>query len=75
MEGELLLVVGAILLLAVAGAFLAQRSGVPLLVAFLALGMADIGRRVAKKIGHLHAGNRDRTLEGIKQPRPRSLIS
>ena len=39
MEGELLLGVGAVLLLAVTGAFLAQRSGVPLLVAFLGLGM------------------------------------
>jgi cell volume regulation protein A len=38
-EGELLLVVGAILVAALAGAFFASRSGVPLLVVFVGLGM------------------------------------
>ncbi|HSC93241.1 MAG TPA: potassium/proton antiporter [Gaiellaceae bacterium] len=39
MEGILLLVVGAILLAALIGAFAASRSGVPLLIVFLGLGM------------------------------------
>ena len=38
-DGRLLLAVGAILILAVAAAFAANRAGVPLLVAFLGLGM------------------------------------
>ena len=33
-----------------------------------AVGVADVGDRVPQKVGHLHAGNRDRVLKRQKQP-------
>jgi hypothetical protein len=43
------------------------------LLAFLAVRIADVGRRVPQKVGHFHARNRHRPLEGHEDPGPRSL--
>ena len=41
---------------------------------FLAVRVADVGGGMAEEVGHLHAGNRHRPLEGQEQSRPRPLV-
>ena len=36
--------------------------------------MANVGRGMAEKVGHLHAGNRHRPLKSEEQPRPGALV-
>ena len=43
------------------------------LFAFLAVGIADVRSRVSQEVGHFHARNRHRTLEGHEDPGPRPL--
>ena len=63
--GELLVHAQLVHLLAELLAEVAHRDQV---LALLAVGVADVGHRVAEEVGHRHAGDRRRVLEGQEEP-------